>query len=192
MKTIPPRSHEHSDAIQPDGDAGGGWKEVDMSTFVSSNWNDLAAMNPPGLVPCGLPNGLDFYSGRECTRSRIEGFLYFGYNHRCTKISASWTFNNITVPPRNPSSTQPGAPSLELWCLAEPVRLRLEFTLSKRPINVFATRDDWEEGDGYEKIDFEETETGKYSCETPFPAKSVIIISGWGEVEGKITKMFTK
>lgn len=175
--------------FNPMGTLGDGWDEVDMTSFHDDNWNDLASTSPPGLVPCGLPGGL-VISTRNCTRSRTEGMLFFGFNYKSTTFNSEFVYNRVAVPPRNHGADS-GTPALEFWSLARAMFLKLEFTLGGKNIKVFATRNDWENNADYEEIPVTQAD-GKFIVETPFKARSVIVTCGGGSVGGKFVRIYKK
>lgn len=115
--------------------------------------------------------------------------MWFGYNFYKSTPDAEFRYNKNNVPPRNKNITD-GSPALELWCF-EPKLLDIVFELSKKPV-VWATRDDWEEGDGYEQINYLSLGDNKYRLITQFAARSILIDTTYGYVSGTIISIATK
>lgn len=174
-------------SFDPLGTLGGNWREVDMDSFVNSTWTESE------ITPCGYPNG--GFVDRQCRRNTEENMLFFGYKYRGTGYAASVQNNGVSVPPRNGSTTA-GNSALEFWLLGQPMKLRMEFTMSQAPSHAYATRGDWGPGEDkeleYTKIGENEKGWGIYSFETPFAAQSVIIKCTNTSMSGTITKIRTK
>lgn len=172
-------------SFDPHGTECSGWQPLDMSTFKTSTWREGE------FTPLGIPNGKNYKRGRACTRSAVYGMLWFGYNMEQTTANASWYYaawNDAKVPPRVADTV--GGPALEFWVLGAPARLRLTFTLSRAPLVIYATADDWQT---WHRCPFKKNADGSYTAETPL-CHSVAIrpADANAAVTGTITQIATR